>query len=112
MRSSVLGWVLNIRAMPALLDRASASGLWMYIDACAGCTAIGRCSAMASMRRSALASGAPVPSSSAAPRSASNSRDRDTAIWISDAAMGARIAAASIINGLPLRSRRPPNIDE
>ena len=57
MRSSVLGWVLNIRAMPALLDRASASGLWMYIDACAGCTAIGRCSAMASMRRSALASG-------------------------------------------------------
>ena len=35
MRSAVGGWVLNIFDMfgPPWLDRASASGLWMYIDA-------------------------------------------------------------------------------
>ncbi len=49
----------------------------------------------------ARASGSPVPRSSAAPRSASNSRDRETAIWISEAAIGARIATASTTSGLP-----------
>ena len=77
-----------------LLDRPRRAGCGCRRRPAPAAIAIGRCLAMVSIRRSADASGSPVPSSSAAPRSASNSRERDTAIWISEAAIGARIATA------------------
>ncbi|MNR16820.1 hypothetical protein D3C85_1334490 [compost metagenome] len=62
---------------------------------------------------SALASACGSPLISAPPRSASNSRAREIAIWISEAASGARIATAMLAIGLdrlPFSSRPPKNI--
>ena len=111
MRSAVDGWVENRRAMSGPLRRAlaSARGLWIQAYACCGATCcIGRCLATTSMFSSARASDSPEPSNSAAPRSASNSRDRLTAICINPAATGARNAMSSAPTALPPSSSSPP----
>ena len=74
----------------------------------AGATCIGICRAIASSRRSALASGIGRPRISAPTRSASNSRCRETANWISMAPIGASIKSTSCAIGWPSSSPRPP----
>ena len=76
----------------------------MYAWACAGATAIGRVAARSSILSSARAKGSPLPRSSAALRSASNSRLRLTAIWMSPAASGAIIETRRTANGFGLSS--------
>src|SRR5437870_2425933 len=74
----------------------------------AGLTSMGIFLAPASIFSRARARGSPVPRRSAPLRSASNSRERDSAICRSMAATGARRAKAIWPKGLLRRSRPPP----
>ena len=96
-RSAVGGWVLNSLAIP---PPCAASGFTWASGAAAGATCIGIRRAIASSRTSAWASGIGRPRIWAPTRSASNSRWRDTAIWISIAPIGAQQEQGDLGEGM------------
>ena len=87
MRSSVGGCVLNSLAISLPVNGATMNGLL-----CASGTRSGMRRPAVSSFCNALANPRPDPENSAPKRSASNSRERLMAIWIKDAAKGAKIS--------------------
>ena len=107
-RSSTGGWVLNRLMMPPPV-----SGLMMNMCAVAGDACMGNCFDQPEIFPSALASASGFPQNRAPVSSARYSRDRETAIWMSIAPMGATIAIASMPSPPPppsRSSRLPPKI--
>ena len=98
MRSSVGGWLLKRDDRPA-----PENGFMMNMCAVAGLAASGTRFDAASIFRKASASPYGLPVICAPPASAENSREREIAIWISIAAIGARMIVASRTIGLPPR---------
>src|SRR6266536_1673296 len=107
MRSSVGGCV---EKRLAKLTLRPLSGLMMYAVASAGFTSIGVRLAAASIFWRARASGSPSPVRCAPDASAWYSRERDSAIWSSPAAIGASMAIASSPKMLPPSLSPPPKI--
>jgi len=100
------GWVENSFINP---PPCAARGLTCASGATAGWISIGIWRAMASRRRRAPASGSGRPRISAATRSASNSRCRETAYWMIIAAIGPISMITMATSGWrPSPSFRPP----
>src|SRR6266498_2398893 len=102
-RSAVGGWVENSLAMPAPPLKGFEMNRWA-VEGLVVAGAVPR--EYASILRSALASASGSAVRLAPEESAPNSRLRDTAIWITRAAIGPRITRASSASGL--RSLSPP----